>query len=74
MTTQNPIPVPSSSVNIGSEPVHPNPDKDKPLTDEERERIREYYRSLNFKELLAVCPIDDFDFTREPEYPRDVEL
>lgn len=28
-----------------------------PLTDEEREGIRERYRSLNFKEFLAACPI-----------------
>ena len=47
---------------------------DTPLTDEERESVREYYRSLNFKEFLAVCPIDGIDLTREPEYPRDVEL
>ena len=38
---------------------------------EERERMREYYRSLNFKELLAVCPMDGIDLTREPEYPRE---
>lgn len=73
MTTQNPISL-LRSVNADSESAHPTPDKDRPLTDEERERIREYYRSLNFKELLAVCPIDDIDFTREPEYPREVEL
>lgn len=73
MTDSNPISV-SYSMSVGSGSVHPNPDKNKPLTDEERERIRQYYRSLNFKELLAVCPIDDIDFTREPEFPRDVEL
>lgn len=39
--------------------------------DGERQRIREYYRSLKFKELLDVCPIDGIDLTREPEYPRE---
>lgn len=28
------------------------------------------YSSLNFKEMLMACPIDDLDFTREPEFPR----
>lgn len=46
----------------------------KPLAYEERERIRAYYRSLNFKEFLAACPIDGLDLTRESEYPREVEL
>jgi hypothetical protein len=46
----------------------------KPLTGEERQGIREYYRSLNFKEFLAACPIDGIDLTRELEYPREVEL
>ena len=32
------------------------------------------YSGLNFKEMLMACPIDDIDLTREPEYPRDVEL
>ena len=69
MATPNPI-----SVDARSELVYPDPDKYKPLTDEERERMREYYRSLNFKEFLAACPIDGIDLTREPEYPREVEL
>ncbi len=73
MTTQDPIAIPHP-VHLGSEIVHTEADKGKPLTDEERERVREYYRSLNFKELLAVCPIDGIDLTREPEYPREVEL
>lgn len=49
-------------------------DLGEPLADEERERIREYYRSLDFKEFLAACPIYDIDLTREIEYPREVEL
>ncbi|MYC32574.1 MAG: hypothetical protein F4X64_05290 [Chloroflexi bacterium] len=32
------------------------------------------YSGLNFKEMLMACPIDDLDLTREPEYPRDMEL
>lgn len=32
------------------------------------------YSGLNFKEFLAACPIDGIDLTREPEYPREVEL
>ena len=32
------------------------------------------YSGLNFKEMLLACPIDDIDLTREPEYPREVEL
>ena len=39
--------------------IHANPTES--LTDEERERIREYYRTLNFKEFLAACPIEDID-------------
>ena len=70
MTTQDPIAIPHP-VHLGSEIVHTDPDKYKPLTDQERQRMREYYRSLNFKELLAVCPIDCIDLTREPEYPRE---
>lgn len=73
MTTQNPTPVPPFA-GVNSESVRTDSDKDKPLTDQERESIREYYCSLDFKEFLAVCPIDGIDLTREPEYPRDVEL
>ena len=32
------------------------------------------YSGLNFKEMLAACPIDGIDLTREPEHPCDVEL
>ena len=73
MTVRNPISVPDYR-NIGFGSAHSNPDRDKPLADEERERIREHYRSLNFKEFLAACPIDGVDLTRELEYPREVEL
>lgn len=66
MATPNPI-----SVDARSEIVHTEADKGKPLTDGERQRIRGYYRSLNFKELLAVCPIDGIGLTRELEYPRE---
>ena len=45
-----------------------------PLTNEERERLLEHYRSMNFKEFLAACPIDGIDLTREPEHPREVKL
>ena len=53
---------------------HPGNSASKPLTDEERYRIREYYRSLTFKELLAACPVDGIDLTRNRELPREVEL
>lgn len=46
----------------------------KALTHEEREGIREYYRSLNFKEFLAAYPIEGVEFARELTYPREVEL
>ena len=45
-----------------------------PPTGEELERIREYYRSLTFKEFLAVCPIDGIDLMRSRELPRSTEL
>ena len=32
------------------------------------------YSGLDFKEFLAACPIDGIDLTREPEYPREMEL
>ena len=32
------------------------------------------YSGLDFKQMLMACPIDDIDLTREPEYPRGVEL
>ena len=32
------------------------------------------YSGLNFKEMLMACPIEGIDLTREPEYPREVEL
>ena len=54
------------------DPIPANPAES--LTDEERARIRVHYSSLNFKEFLAACPIDGIDLTREPEYPREVEL
>ncbi|MDE2788050.1 MAG: hypothetical protein OXL37_15495 [Chloroflexota bacterium] len=67
--------------NIQSADVHPGPDAEsdaesdaKSLTDEEREHIREYYRSLNFKEFLAGCPIEGVELARELTYPREVEL
>ena len=59
--------------NIQSADVHPGPDA-KSLTDEEREHIREHYRSLNFKEFLAACPIEGVELARELTYPREVEL
>ena len=71
MTTQNPDPI-VHSVEPLSDPVSAS--RTEPLTDEERERLLEYYRSMNFKEFLAACPIDGIDLTREPEYPREVEL
>lgn len=70
MTTQSPIPV-VRSVEPRSDPVPAN--STEPLTDEERERLREHYRSMNFKEFLAACPIDGVDLTRDLEYPRDVK-
>ena len=71
MTAQNPISV-APSTDSRSDSIHDDPAQ--VLTDEERELIREHYRSLNFKEFLASCPIDGIDLTREPEYPREVEL
>lgn len=71
MTAQNPTSV-AHIMDPRSDSIHANPAE--PLTDEERERIREYYRSLDFKEFLAACPIEGIDLTREPEYPREVEL
>ena len=32
------------------------------------------YSGLNFKEMLMACPINGVDLTREPEYPRAVDL
>ena len=71
MTTQNPDPIVHS--------VEPRSDQipvslTEPLTDEERKGLLEHYRSMNFKEFLAACPIDGIDLTQEPEYPREVEL
>ena len=66
MATPNPI-----SVAARSEIVHTEADKGKPLTDGERQRMREYYRSLSFKEFLAACPIDGINLTRELEHPRE---
>ena len=37
-------------------------------------KTRVDYSGLNFKEMLLACPIDGIDLTREPEYPREVEL
>ena len=71
MTTQSPIPV-VRSVEPSSDLVPAN--STEPLTNEERERLREHYRSMNFKEFLAACPIEGIDLTRELEYPREVEL
>ena len=71
MTTQNPYSV-VRSVEPLSDPGTAN--STEPLTNEERERLLEHYRSMNFKEFLAACPIDGIDLTRELEYPREVEL
>ena len=71
MTTQNPDSIVHSAEPCsGQVPVS----RTEPLTGEERERLLEHYRSMDFKEFLAVCPIDGIDLTREPEYPREVEL
>ena len=67
MTAQNPVYVAPHSGSTHAKLAEA-------LTDEERERIREHYRSLNFKEFLAACPIDGIDLTREPEYPRKAKL
>lgn len=71
MAAQNPI-LATRAMDTSSDSIPANPTE--PLTDEERERIREHYRSLNFKEFLAACPIEGIDLTREPEYPREMEL
>ena len=71
MTGRNPIPA-AHAAHSCSDPIDAPPTQ--PLTDEERERIRQYYRSLSFKEFLAACPVEGIDLTREPEYPREVEL
>ena len=71
MTTQNPVSI-VNSVEPRSDPVPA--DLTEPLTGEERKRLLEHYRSMNFKEFLAACPIDGIDLTREPECPGEVEL
>ena len=32
------------------------------------------YAALNFKELLAACPLEGIDLTRERDLPRDVNI
>ena len=32
------------------------------------------YAALSFKELLAACPLEGIELTRERELPRDMEL
>ena len=32
------------------------------------------YAALSFKELLAACPLEGIELTRERELPRDVDL
>ncbi len=32
------------------------------------------YDTLNFKEMLAACPLDEIELTRVPEFPRDTEF
>ena len=54
MTTQNPIPL-ARSVEPRSDPVSAN--STEPLTNEERRRLLEHYRTMDFKEFLAACPI-----------------
>ena len=68
MTAQNPIPT-AHAMDPRSDYIHTNPIE--PLTDEERERIREYYRSLNFKEFLAACPIEGIDLSRDSPNPEN---
>ncbi len=60
------------SVEPRSDPVPADPTE--PLTNEERDRLLEHYRSMNFKEFLAACPIDGINLTWEPEYPREVKM
>ena len=67
MTAQSPVYVAPHSGLTSAKPAES-------LTDEERERVRERCHSLNLKEFLAACPIDGIDLTREPKYPREVEL
>ena len=68
MTAQNPTSV-ARTMDPLSDYIHGNPTE--PLTDEERERIREYYRSLNFKEFLAACPIEGIDLSRNSRNPEN---
>ena len=72
MTTKNPRCIAPIEPRPAPDPVDTVPTE--PLTDEERERLLEHYRSMDFKEFLAACPIDGIDLTREHEYPREVEL
>ena len=32
------------------------------------------YEDLNFKELLAACPLEGIDLTREREIPRNADV
>ena len=32
------------------------------------------YRGLDFKEMLAACPVDGLDLERKPEPPRSVRV
>ena len=32
------------------------------------------YAALSFKELLAACPLEGIELTRERDLPRDVDL
>lgn len=32
------------------------------------------YRGLDFKEMLAACPVDSLDLERKPEPPRPVSV
>lgn len=32
------------------------------------------YSALSFKELLAACPLEGIELTRERDLPRDVDL
>ena len=32
------------------------------------------YAALSFKELLAACPLEGIELTRERDLPRDMEL
>ena len=59
---------------LAANPPHPNLGPEMPAAMQDPNAAPIDYRGLDFKEMLAACPVDGLDLERKPEPPRPVAV